>query len=438
MFVVVESQNAAGATYGGGDRLAYLLTQAFVWLHYARLFFLPLGLTADTDWTLIPHWYDTRVLAGVLFSALLARAAWVASRSAEGRPIAFGIAWFALALLPASSVVPLAEVANEHRVFFPYIGASLAVVWGAALLLERACAARPARRRTLVPAAWLAALLALGCHAVGVHERNKDWLTEETLWRDVVEKSPANGRGLMNYGLTRMERGQYAEARQLFDRALAYNPNYATLEINLGIVTDRLGEPAAAEKHFQRALQLQPDYYASHSFYARWLAQQGRTAEAIEHLERALALSPADIDTRYQLLEAYARSGRAADVTRLAQDTLLLAPDDARVQDWLRDPSRPAAGPPAPSPADDLLNDSLHRYLAGDYEGSIEAARQLLALNPDSAEAWNNIAAAHAALERWDDAIAAAQQALALQPDFQLAKNNLAWAQAEKDKAAAR
>src|SRR5262249_45204657 len=57
MFLFVESMNAAGATYGGGGRLEYLRTQLFVWLHYARLFLVPAGLTADTDWRLIPQWY---------------------------------------------------------------------------------------------------------------------------------------------------------------------------------------------------------------------------------------------------------------------------------------------------------------------------------------------------------------------------------------------
>ena len=52
-------------TYGGGDRFAYARTQIWVWLHYLRLFVLPVGLSADTDLALIPVWYDTRVLAGV-------------------------------------------------------------------------------------------------------------------------------------------------------------------------------------------------------------------------------------------------------------------------------------------------------------------------------------------------------------------------------------
>ena len=58
-----------------------------------------------------------------------------------------------------------------------------------------------------------------------------------------------------------------------------------------------------------------------------------------------------------------------------------------------------------------------------------------MTLNPNYAEAYNNVAAAHAALARWDDAIQAARQAISLKPDFQLAKNNLAWATTEKAKA---
>jgi len=53
-------------------------------------------------------------------------------------------------------------------------------------------------------------------------------------------------------------------------------------------------------------------------------------------------------------------------------------------------------------------------------------------LKPDSAEAWNNIAADNEAMHRWDAAIAAAKKAIALSPDFQLAKNNLAWSISQK------
>ena len=225
----------------------------------------------------LPLVRHARHLPGLLFVALLLRVLWSASKTPSFRPVAFGIAWFGLALLPASSIFPLAEVANEHRVFFPYIGLTLAVVWGLALLAQRWFDTRPRVRPAIGPSRRRGpALVAVAGNAVGTYERNKVWRTEETLWRDVTEKSPANGRGLMNYGLTQMSQGKYAEAKRLFDRAAFYLPNYANLEINLGIVTDRLGRPEAAEPHFTRALQLQPDDPAPHSFMrGGWSSRDG-------------------------------------------------------------------------------------------------------------------------------------------------------------------
>lgn len=444
VLVWVESMNASAANYGGGSRLHYLLTQSWVWLHYARLFILPVGLTADTDWTLITTWYDTRVIAGSIFVALLLRILWVSSKTRPLAPVAFGIAWFAIALLPASSVVPLAEVSNEHRVFFPYIGLSVAAVWGFALLVERWSIAKPRLRPVFTRAAAVLALIVVFGNAVGTYERNKAFRSEETLWRDVTEKSPANGRGLMNYGLTKMAQGKYQDAKRLYERAAVYNPNYASLEVNLGIVTGRLGQTAVAESHFMRALQLQSDDPAQsndpapRSFYARWLVEQGRSGEAIPHLQRAIALSPATLDARYQLMAAFAKAGQTTELKALAGQTLALAPTDPIARQYVDDRGEvilERTAPAAPETAADLLNNSLHRYQAGDFQGSIDAARKALALDPDLAEAHNNLAAAFASLRQWDEAIKAAREALRLKPDFPLARNNLAWAEAEKQKA---
>lgn len=437
VFVAVNAMNAPTVNYGGGNSLDYLRTQAFVWLHYGRLFLLPMGLTADTDWTLITHWYDTRVIAGLLFAAFLLRALWSSSRTPACRPVAFGIAWFGLALLPASSIVPLAEVSNEHRAFFAYVGLSLAVVWGLTLLAERWFETQPRLRPAVGPAACAVAFLLVGGNAAGTYERNKVFLTEETLWRDVTEKSPANGRGLMNYGLTQMAQGKFAEARQLFERAAVISPNYATLEINLGIVTGKLGQPAVAEAHFARALQLQPNYPAAHSFYAQWLVDQGRADEAIPRLQETIRLSPGSTGARTQLMALYARAGRTAELKALAQETLALAPDDPIARKYLNDGGEAAVEQigSAADTAADLLNTSLRRYQAGDFQGSIDAASKALDLRPGLAEAHNNLAASFASLRKWDAAIHAAREALRLKPDFPLARNNLAWAEAEKRKA---
>jgi hypothetical protein len=83
--------------------------------------------------------------------------------------------------------------------FFSFVGLILAVIWAGALLVERWMTAE--QRVRLRPAAVVLALLALSGYAYGVHRRNEVWRSEETLWLDDVQKSPHNGRGLMNYAL---------------------------------------------------------------------------------------------------------------------------------------------------------------------------------------------------------------------------------------------
>ena len=66
LLLFIQAMNPSSINYGGSTRLEYLSTQFFVWLHYLRLFLVPSGLTADTDWGVFQHWYDTRFFAGLL------------------------------------------------------------------------------------------------------------------------------------------------------------------------------------------------------------------------------------------------------------------------------------------------------------------------------------------------------------------------------------
>jgi len=348
----------------------------------------------------------------------------VTARRKALRPISFGLLWFVVASIP-TSVYRLSEVENDHRMYMPFVGLALAVTWGLWLAIEQLDARQPwigVRERAAV-----VAVLALTAYGWGVHERNRVWRTEETLWLDDVEKSPHNGRGLMIYGLTQMAKGAYPEAQSYFERALVYTPNYATLEVNLGVVRGAVGDGRGAEQHFARAIALTPASDETHFFYGRWLFQSGRVGESLAQLREAVRLNPARLPPRDLLLQALTASGERDEARVVAQQTLLLAPDDAAARDWLAHPV--IAG------ADYWVNASLYRFQQHDYAGTIAAADEALKLNPVSEIAYNNLGAARAGLGDWDAAIAATDKAIQLKPDFQLAKNNRAWAVAEKQKA---
>jgi len=330
-----------------------------------------------------------------------------------------------LALVP-TSIFPLAEVENDHRMFFPFVGLSLAVCWAAALWLY-------SRR---VPRVLIAVtcVLVLAAAAWGTVQRNRVWKSEETLWRDVAAKSPRNGRGLMNYGLTLMAKGDYQKALDLFTRALVYNPNYMVLEVNLGIDNGALGNDAEAERHFARALQLSPAEAVPNYFYAVWLKGKNRSLEAVQRLNVAVTNNPSYLDAQYLLMQIYADLRDPADLRKTAMNTLAVSRSDLTAQSWLaRAGNLPAAASQPRSP-EDWVTVSLALYQQSKYEESINAAREALKLRPGYAIPWNNIAAGYNQLGKWDEGIYAAQEAIRLDPNFQLARNNLAWSLSEKQK----
>jgi tetratricopeptide (TPR) repeat protein len=422
----------------------YCLTQPYVLLRYFGSFFLPLHLNVDTDLEPL-HTLTAPALCGFVFVAMVLAAIVLTARRCVLRPVSFGFLWFLIASIP-TSIYTLSEVENDHRMYMPFVGLTLAVTWSLALLTERCCLffavilersegpphSAPSATQRLRQTILALAVILLAAYGYGTHRRNIVWRTEESLWLDDVQKSPHNGRGLMNYGLTQMDKGDYPRALDYFTRALAFTPNYATLEINLGIACGATGDAPHAEQHFERAIRLAPGDDQPHFYYGRWLDQTGRLTDAITQLREAVRLNPARLPPRDLLAQTLAQTGDPIGAVALSRETLALAPDDPDARALLANP------PPVSISAQVNLwiNASLACYQQHDYDGTIANAQRALRLDPNSAAAWNNIAAGEASLSHWDAAIAAADHAIRLQPDFQLAKNNRAWALREKQKAA--
>lgn len=398
---------------GAPSKYAFLISQPFVLLHFFLEFFVPVGLNADNGHIAFQSIFATEALLGFLFLGALIAAIIYTGRRQSTRPVAFGLLWFLVAALPAASF-PVAEVDNDHRMFFPLVGLAMGAGWAAALAVYR--------WRIPRAAVVSAATVILCACAYGTHMRNEVWHTEESLWHDVAVKSPQNGRGLMNYGLTLMARGDYAGALDYFHRAERWSPNYYVLEINLGVANGAIHLAAEAEKHFVRAIQLAPNEADPRFFFARWLRENGRTPEAVQVLKSAIQLNPTRIDAQYLLMQSYGDLLDVDDLRATAQKTLAQFPNDPEATAWL---AKAANFQPTP---EGYLNQSLLHFQAGQYAASIVSAKQALALRPGYSDAWNNICAAWNALGAWQEGARAGEEAVRLNPNSQLAKNNLAWA----------
>ena len=398
LFWYSQAQTPDTHSLGGTDRWAYMKTETFVMVHYVSNYFFPFELSADTDWGLITSVFDHRVIIGTIFILLTLGLAYWASLEKKTRPIAYGILWFYLALIPTSSIVPFSEVLNDHRVFFPYIGLTIAFVWGMFLLYkkyESSNADNPLFR----PAIYLAIALFLGAHVYGVRERVKVWSDEDLLWKDVTIKSPHNGRGLMNYGLVLMGKGDYKGAMDYYNRAKTEWPYYSYIYVNLGVIYSVQNNPAESEKNFKYALQLNAQNPNCYFYYAIMLKNNNRVPEAIEMVRRGLALSPKHTD----LLRFYEQ------LTTTAKEKIEKLENTAKQN---------------PTP-ENYLNLSLEYYNNARYLDCVHAAQEAAKLKPDYDAAYNNICSAYNMLHDWDNAIAAGKKAVEINPKNQQAKNNL-------------
>jgi len=324
---------------------------------------------------------------------------------------------------------------NDHRVFFPYIGLVIATVKALQVLFTSMRQLNSINKNIL----FTLSVFFLIPYSYGTYQRNIVWKTEESLWKDVTIKSPKNGRGHMNYGLTQMGKRNYEEALKEFTTTLELWPYYSYAHINMGILKDAMGKRNEAEPYFQNAIKLGPNLPECYFYYAKFLAKTGRSNLAIDNLNKALELAPAHINSRYLLMEILLKDSRFDELKNISQKTLVILPGDKITLGYLE------ASETKGTELEHLLKKvntyptaeayielSLIYYNKEDYINCISACNQALALKPNYAAAYNNICSAFNQLKEWDKAIDACNMAMKIDPNDPLAKNNLAWAQVNK------
>ncbi|RTE55120.1 tetratricopeptide repeat protein [Arenibacter aquaticus] len=416
---------------GGVDRYNYLITQPLVMCHYILTYFIPYNLSADTDWVAFESILDYRAITGIVMIALLIFIALRASKKKETKLFSFGVLWFFISLLPSSSVLPFAEILNDHRSFIPYMGLTIAFVFGVHYLLKNYSPKLLVQQNGQLAMILVISVFLLG-NAYGVYQRNKVWKDELSLWKDVTIKSPKNGRGHMNYGLALMAQGDYTNAELSFNKALELTPYYSSIYTNLGILKNATGDKESADKYFKKSLSLNDSNHKTKYFYGRNLFRNDRFKEAVDQFKQVNQTVPNYIDTHQYILKSYHHMEDWAQLRNFSEEILKSWPKDSTATKYLdiavnkksvlQVIEEEVANAPSPEKYLDL---SFKYYNEGDYEGCIRAAEKAKDLKPDYPDAYNNIGIAHYHLFNYDLAIEAYNKALELNPSYQLAKNNL-------------
>ena len=392
------------AEMGAPDALSYARSQPGVILHYLQLSFWPSPLCLDFTWPVagsLAEILPGMIVVGVLLAAtlwgLLRRPAW-----------GFLGAWFFLILAPSSSVLPLRQLAFEHRMYLSLAAVVVLAVAGGYALWDRWLPRTTGEGKQfpfsprIAPALALAVVVvALGC---ATFARNSDYESPLAIWQDTVNKRPNNPLAHYNLGTELDRDGRFEEGMKHYQEALRLKPNYPEAHNNLGFDLAALGRTSEAIEHYRQALQLKPDHFEAHNNLGNALAVLGKTEEAIEHCQEALRIKPDYAEAHNNLGVSLVAAGKLPEAIEHYHEALRLKSDDPGTHNNL------AAALTA----------------AGRLGEAIEQCNEALRIQPDYAEAHNNLGVCLAAAGRVPQAIAQYVEALRLKPEHADAHSNLA------------
>ncbi len=396
LFLIVREKPYAvwgGFGYQEISPVKYALSQFGVICRYLRLSFLPGPLCLDYGWP-VSHRLITIIPSAIIIGgALILTIRGVVMKS----PFAFPGAWFFLTLAPTSSIIPISDLAFEHRMYLPLAAVTVLVVIGVRALLLRLFPDHPSRRKYTGVVLMVVIIPAL---AVLTFQRNRAYFSPVTMWSDVVSKRPGNPRAQYNLGNALAEEGKAAAAVDHYRRAISLRPDYGDAFYNLAISLEDLGRPEEAVVWYQRALALNPDSAQIRNNLGAALLATGREEEAAVHLRDAVRLDPDLAEAGINLANLSARHGDREGAISAYRAILAKNPDSAEAH-YNLGVTLALEGQPGPAEA---------QY------------REAIRLDPRNAEAWYNLALLLEGRDEGNEAMECLRRALLLDPGFSGAK----------------
>jgi tetratricopeptide (TPR) repeat protein len=196
-----------------------------------------------------------------------------------------GLAFFYIAMLPASRFIGLAGVIPEFAeryLYFPSIGLTLLLAYGLRFLGERS--AFPA---AMAPVLLLTLVMTPVCWA-----RNAEWTDESILFENEYRRGGHGESAVHAVTTSRLQQRDYSGAAEICDRHFDLQWLSGKLSINCGWAYGALGRIHEAEQAFLFATSQRKGRILAHNNLASLYLRLGRREEALKHFELAIDAEP--------------------------------------------------------------------------------------------------------------------------------------------------
>jgi len=263
-----------------------VLTEMRVIIFYLGLIFYPTPsrLNLDYDFQLslsfINPFTTILSLASVIFLLLTAL-----SMAKKEKLLSFAILWFLGNLAIESSIIPL-EIIYEHRTYIPSLLLPAIFVAFSYRFLKL-------RKFTTSLLVILSAFLCFWCI-----DKNNLFNDPVTLWRDIVNKSPAKYRPHTNLGRSLAETDKTKEAIIEYSKALKINPDSAVTHYDIGVLYYDTGKIYKAITHYKQSIEINPNFAEAHNNLGVCYIDLKSFEKGMHHYLAATILDPDHPDAR--------------------------------------------------------------------------------------------------------------------------------------------
>lgn len=283
---------------------------------YIGLLFWPQHLHMERSLAL-PHGYSADILFGAaVLAGLCAAILWNHKR----RPIlAFGMAWFLIALIPTSNIfIPINGLLYEHWLYVPIVGFGIALFAFFEQMVQSAEHRLGTSWRPLLIGLLVIFAILLCARTI---KRILDWKSPISLYTQTLKYAPHSYRVLNNLGMSYADRRDVPTAIEFYEKAVSVDSQNPVALHNLGNAYQTLGDAPRAISYYKEAIDHDPAFGYSYSNLINILIQQGNSKEARAYLEKYLSVSARPLDVLEllaQLAIAEKEYGRALEYVNRA------------------------------------------------------------------------------------------------------------------------
>jgi protein O-mannosyl-transferase len=314
-----------------------------------------------------------QVICSLLFLLLVSAATIRAMR--QYPYLMVGWFWFLVTLLPVIGLIKVgAQSMADRYSYIPMTGLLIMTAWGASDLTKGL------RYRKSILSLLSGALIIVS--ATLTWKQLGYWQNDDSLCRHALKVTTGNYFAHNNLGTVLIKNpGNLDAAINEFQEAVAINPNYTFLRINLARALAQRGDLDAALKECQKALTSNLDLYEAHLEIGNILSEKGDLDTAINEYHKALAINPDSSEAHYNLGIALSQKGDLDATIKEYQEAIRINPIDYMAH----------------------INLGITLSNKGNVDAAIQEFKEVLMINPNDAKAQTNLEIALAQKRKQDN-----------------------------------